>query len=314
MNVSLHTLIAKSLVSFNGIKPSFKTSLSFAFNFTPVIIAERKRLMESYIHGKSVSNSGRLHLLDEERRASMIEEYRQEAIIKYKIANIFTDGAFGLINALQQETLQAAAREFDVTFCKWSAQHSLCQNALDSSVCFSITHSIFETVRNNQSGYSITPADWFPPFCDLIDEIYPTSSARKDAIKVVQSYMGEIRDKAYQATTICKGWIANGMGVNACCDTFDFKVFLSHWTYWKNLSEHEIMALESAFWNTIVPSARRNNFSIDMLTIHDAIHNNFHIYFLFKFGLSARCTNNSIIYGVIGYFSSQTMNTNISSR
>ena len=83
--------------------------------------------------------------------------------------------------------------------------------------------------------------------------------------------MGEIRDKAYQATTICKGWIANGMGVNACCDTFDFKVFLSHWTHWKKLSEHEIMALESAFWNTIVPSARRNNFSIDMLTIHDAI-------------------------------------------
>lgn len=241
----------------------------------PVIIAERKRLIEGYIRGKLVSNglliNDELDRINNPNIDSMIEEYRQEAMIKYKIANIFTDGAFGLINALQQDTLQAAAREFDITFCKWSAQHSLCQNALDSSVCFSITHSIFETVKNDQSSYSITPPDWFPSFCTLIDRIYPSSSARKDAIKVVQSYMGEVRDKAYQGTTISKGWIANGMGVDAYSDLFDFKVFLSHWTCWRNLNEQEIIDLELAFWTKIVPSARNNNYTIDMLTIHNAV-------------------------------------------
>jgi len=241
----------------------------------PVIIAERKRLIEVYIHGKLVSNglliNDELDRINNPNIDNIVEEYRQEAMIKYKIANIFTDGAFGLINALQQDTLQEAAREFDITFCKWSAQHSLCQNALDSSVCFSITHSIFETVKNNQSSYSITPPDWFPSFCILIDRIYPTSSARKDAIKIVQSFMGEVKDKAYQGTTISKGWIANGMGVDAYSDLFDFKVFLSHWTCWRNLNEQEIINLEIAFWTTIVPSARNNNYTIDMLTIHNAV-------------------------------------------
>jgi hypothetical protein len=50
----------------------------------------------SYIHGKLVSNG--LLINDELDRINipnidiMIEEYRQEAMIKYKIANIFTDG------------------------------------------------------------------------------------------------------------------------------------------------------------------------------------------------------------------------------
>ena len=61
------------------------------------------------------------------------------------------------------------------------------------------------------------------------------------------------------------------MGVDAYSDFFDFKVFLSHWTCWRNLNEQEIIELELAFWTTIVPSARNNNYTIDMLTIHNAI-------------------------------------------
>ena len=83
--------------------------------------------------------------------------------------------------------------------------------------------------------------------------------------------MNEVCDKAYQGTTISKGWTANGMGVDAYSDLFDFKVFLSHWTFWRNLNEQEIIDLELAFWTTIVPSARNNNYTIDMLTIHNAI-------------------------------------------
>jgi hypothetical protein len=240
----------------------------------PSIEAEKKRLENQFIFQQTVSInditiSEGIVISDED-----LDIIKTTAKMQYSSANIFTDGAQGLVNALARgKPLAKTARDKLILYWKWAAQHSLCQNSLDSSHSFSIIKSQYEGIRKTG-----TLSNEIPSYHDALEKILLANideESRRSSISVFHSHLSRIVQLALSQHVNAKGWISNGMGVGVDTTTglsknmFSLKQWMNHWKEFKELTDEDTQELYSLFWDKLLPMMTDNLGFITHSQLHD---------------------------------------------
>ena len=227
----------------------------------PSIDRERRRLVDQSVRLQTTSIIGTIQA---NITPEQLEIITAKVNLKYRNANLFVDGAQGLVGALNDGMpLSARAKDLNTFLWKFAAQHSLCQNACDASHGFPIIHTDYGKIQKSGLLSNEVPA-WHDTLM-LFVKTKVKNAERQKTIGVFHTFLPRVMAHALSTHINSKGWISNGMGVGVSIETglaedkFKLSKWLNHWPSFRLLTDGEVAILYDLIWTKAMPLHSQNH-------------------------------------------------------